>query len=397
MLYNLLTKENIMTDKLYFLQPHLKDFSATVISCTPAENGLYALLLDRTAFFPEGGGQDSDEGYFTFGGEEIKVVSLADKGDEVVHYVKAPLTEGSIIEGHIDYELRFSRMQNHSGEHILSGIAHSLYGCNNVGFHMGKDEITLDFDIELSREQIDSLEALANRAVYQNVPFITLFPSEEELKELDYRSKKELSGRVRLVSVGGYDLCACCAPHVELSGEIGLIKIIGFIRYKGGVRLSILCGADAFAHYRHSHESIKGISVLLSAKHHEALPAVERLNTELSAAKAEASSIRSAYARLLLSSLKEVDGNHVIFDDILDTAARRALANGGAALCSGICAVFAKSGNGYTYVMASTRLDLKALACEINAALGGRGGGSASMITGSVSADREKIKEYFKA
>lgn len=384
-----------MTEKLYFTQPHLSTFDATVQSCRKNSDGLFDLIFDKTAFFPEGGGQPSDRGSIVCEGERFEVLSLREEGEDVVHTVGAEIPTGKTITGCIDYELRFRRMQNHSGEHIISGIAHSLYGCNNVGFHMGSEEITLDFDIELDHSQLALIEKKANEVIYKNIPLITEFPTPDELESIDYRSKKELSGRVRLVYVGDYDVCACCAPHVERTGEIGIIKILGAIKYKGGVRLRILSGADALEHYCLSLESIKSISHLLSAKQNEVYQAVLFLNDELNAARAKTEQVRRALGNAMLDSLERTEGNLVIFDDMLESASRRALANAGAEKCSGICAIFTPASVGFSYVMASKSVDLKAASKQINADLCGRGGGSATMISGSTPLTRDQIEKIF--
>ena len=384
-----------MTEKLYYTKPHLSTFDATVQSCRKTSDGLFELIFDQTAFFPEGGGQPSDKGFITYDGTRFEVIYLYEKNEEVIHTVAAQIPVGARIEGTIDYELRFRRMQNHSGEHIISGIAHALYGCNNVGFHMGSDEITLDFDKELDQNQLTNIESVANEAVYKNIRLITKFPTPEELSHIDYRSKKELSGTVRLVYVEDYDICACCAPHVERSGEIGIIKILGAMKYKGGVRLRILCGMDALEHYRSSLESIKSISVLLSAKQNEIYPAVKYLSSELALERAKTDKVRERLALCMLESLKATEGNIVIFDDMLENASRRALANGGAEKCSGICAVFTPNDSGFSYVMASVHVDLRSVSKQINADLCGRGGGSATMISGSTPLTRGQIEKIF--
>lgn len=384
-----------MTEKLYFTDSHMKEFDAEVVSCTAADKG-YEIILNKSAFFPEGGGQASDTGRLICGTDISNVTYCFERGEDTVHLCDVPLSEGSKVHGEIDWEKRFRRMQNHSGEHIVSGIAHNLYGCTNVGFHMGSDEVTLDFDRELTADQVEELEKLANAAVWQNVRFISFFPTEKELESIDFRSKKEIKGaKVRLVRVEGYDICACCAPHVERSGEIGIIKISGFMKYKGGVRLRLLCGRDALDHYNGSMESIKNISVLLSAKYHEVYEAVTRLNDELKKEKEEKAKLCSALSEKIISSLEDGKENIVIFDTLLDQKSCRAIANAGAAKCTGICAVFSGEDGRFTYIMASANIDLKKKAAEINTALNGRGGGSATMITGNVLCTMDEISAYF--
>ena len=227
----------MFTEKLYYTDSHMFEFTATVLDCRDTPKGP-ALILDRTVFFPEGGGQQADTG--SFGG--VNILDVHEKDGEILHYCDRPLPAGETAEGRIDAEQRLVRMQNHSGEHVVSGLAHQLYGCENVGFHMGEDFVTIDFDRELSWEQLMEIEERANRVVRDDLPVLCTFPEPEELKNLEYRSKLELTENVRIVEIPGTDCCACCAPHVKHTGEIGLIKVLESERHRGGVRLNLACG-----------------------------------------------------------------------------------------------------------------------------------------------------------
>ena len=231
------------TEKLFYNDSHLSKFTAMVLECEPYEKkeGCYAVELDRTAFFPEGGGQYADTGKL----KDAKVSDVREKNGRILHITDQPFEAGEIVEGEIDWETRFMKMQQHTGEHIVSGIVHARYGFNNVGFHLGTEDCTMDFDGEISKEALQEIELEANRAVWKNLTIEVSYPSKEELEELDYRSKIEIEGQVRIVSVPGYDICACCAPHVERTGEIGMIKLVNMQRYKGGVRVTMLCGSRA--------------------------------------------------------------------------------------------------------------------------------------------------------
>lgn len=387
-----------MTEKLYYIDSHMSEFDAIVLSCVQNEKG-YEIILDKSAFFPEGGGQPGDIGKLAFLDIVSDVKDCFQRDRFIVHLCSRPLPEGAKVHGTLDFDLRFSRMQNHSGEHIVSGIAHSVYGCNNVGFHMGSEEVTLDFDREIDESQITRLETLANEAVWKNVPFTCAVYTKDELEKIDFRSKKEIEDdAVRLVKIEGYDLCACCAPHVSRSGEIGIIKILGFMKYKGGVRIRMLCGRDALAHYKKSMESIKDISIALSAKYPEVSGAVARMCDEMNICRQQKEKLCRELAQRMIDSLKkEHDGNDniVIFNDLLDQKSRLLLINAGAAICKGVCAVFAGKEFGYTYVMASENIDLKSKAHDINTALNGKGGGSSSMISGTLSCTKEMIISYF--
>ena len=259
-----------MTEKLYYLDSPLFEFAARVLETREGKRG-WEVLLDRTAFFPEGGGQPADTG--TIG--RARVLDVHEREGEIRHLCDRELASGTYACA-VDAEKRLRRMQNHSGEHVFSGLTHQKYGAENVGFHMAADCMTIDFDKELSFEQLSEIEYEANLAVRANIPVRTFYPSPEELKVLEYRSKKELAGAVRIVEIAGIDRCACCAPHVRATGEIGAIKLLTAERHRGGVRLSLICGMDALDDYRRKQDSAAAISALLSAKRDERAPAVER-------------------------------------------------------------------------------------------------------------------------
>ncbi len=377
----------MLTEKLYYKDSHLFEFSATVLDCRNTPKGP-AIILDRTAFFPEGGGQPADTGCLG----AAKVLDVHEKEGEILHYCDIPLDPGETVEGHIDAEQRLSRMQNHSGEHVVSGLAHKLYGCENVGFHMGEDFVTIDFDRELSGEQLMEIETLANRAVRADLPVLCTFPEPEELKSLEYRSKLELTENVRIVEIPGTDRCACCAPHVQHTGEIGLIKVLDWERHRGGVRLNLACGMLALRDYRVKQENISAISQALSAKRHETAAAVERLLREQQRSKEHIAALSLELVRYMAAAREYREGNICVFDRVLDEVAQRELVNLLMEKCSGIAAVFSGSdGEGYRYIMGSRSLDLRSLAKELNSLIDGRGGGKPRMIQGSASASAERI------
>ena len=255
-----------MTVKLYDIDSHLSEFSATVLSC---ENAV--AVLDKTAFFPEGGGQTSDTGFI----DGVKVNDVQIKDGIIYHYLESDVEVGKTVECKLLWDERFRKMQNHSGEHIISGIVHSLFGFDNVGFHLSKTEMTMDFSGMLSREDLLKVEYLANKAIWENVKFNCYYP--ESLENLEYRSKLDLTNDVRIVEIDGYDRCACCAPHVNTSSEIGIIKILDFEKNKGGVRLWVKCGADALNDYNLKYQSGLKISSLLCTEQENVASAVEKL------------------------------------------------------------------------------------------------------------------------
>lgn len=381
-----------MTEKLYDLDSHLFSFRATVLACEP-EKDCFALTLDRTAFFPEGGGQAADTGVLG----AARVLDVQEKDGRILHYVNFRLEPGTVVEAEIDREKRLRRMQNHSGEHILSGLCHRLFGYDNVGFHMGEEGMTIDFSGELSEEELQRLETLANEAVRENLPIRTWYPAAEELAALDYRSKKELTGAVRLVEIKGLDLCACCAPHVSRTGEVGLVKILSAERHRGGMRLLVVCGMDALEDYARSLSRAGTISRLLSLPREKIDAGVERLQQEKAQQKERADALENALAQRMADACPETGGNLCVFAPLLGEVALRELVNTLAAKCGGFAAAFAGDDEtGYRYVIGSRHVDLRAQSRAINAAINGRGGGTSEMIQGRANASEAQIREALR-
>lgn len=370
-----------MTEKLYDEYPRMSEFTAEVLSSDGCE-----AILDKTAFFPESGGQPADEG--TLGGAAVLGVFL--RGEEIVHLTDRPIACGR-VQGKINFEKRFRRMQNHTGEHILSGIAHRMYGCENVGFHLADGEMTLDFDKELSSDQLYTLETEANETLYRCIPIKTEYPDAERLAKLEYRSKLELSGRVRIVTIEGVDVCACCAPHVSNTGEIGIIKILGSERWKGGVRLSALCGRDALEDCRARLSALSAAAASLSVKPQEINAGLERLRSELAERKRSESAFRRAYISLRAEQTPPCDGCELLFEENLDMPSACELASTLAGRCR-IAAVI----SGEQYAIASEKEDMRSLSKALNAALNGRGGGRAALASGRIQASPSEIKKFFE-
>ena len=378
-----------MTERLYYLDSYTREFEARVLECRALEKG-YALLLDRTAFFPEGGGQLADTG--RIGAARVSDVQL--RGGEILHFTDLAIAPGERVDCELDWEQRLRRMQNHSGEHIVSGLAHKLYGCDNVGFHMG-ESMTIDFNKELDAQQLTRLEQLANEAVRANLPIRCFFPVKQELERLSYRSKLELSEDVRLVEIEGTDLCACCAPHVRCTGEVGIIKLQDSMRHRGGVRVTLCCGMDALEDYRRKQDSAAGISALLSCRRDETLPAVKRLLEEQQRQKERIAELSLALVELKAASFEKTEGNICLFDNVLDEVALRKAANLLMEKCGGLAAVFSGDDeNGYRYIIGSRSFDLRAASKAINAGINGRGGGRSEMIEGRAAKPAAQIESF---
>ena len=379
-----------MTEKLYDKDSHLKEFKATVLSCEKTGEK-YAVALNRTAFFPEGGGQQSDRGYI--GDTYISDVQI--KNGEILHFADKPLSVGQAYDCKLDFDFRFRNMQNHSGEHIISGIVHRLYGFNNVGFHLGA-EMTMDFDGELTRRQLDEIEDLANKAVYENLPVKAYYPTDEELKSLDYRSKLDLKENVRIVEIKGVDVCACCAPHVKATGEIGVIKILDFEKYKGGVRLLVKCGADALRDYREKYKNVLEISNLLSAKQPDVSAAVVRLNEQLSAEKAAAAALKKRLIAEKAAGFAPDTDKTAVFENGLDIKELQLLADALCQKAGGIRGAFSGADGAFAFAICGEETALGEFFAKFKAAFNTRGGGRNGIRQGTVCADRAEIEGLFK-
>ena len=380
----------MQTRKLYYEDSHLSQFTATVLSCEKTDKG-YEVILDATAFYPEGGGQAADTG--TLGG--VRVQDTRERGETVVHLCDGPLDVGAAVEGAIDFEARFCRMQQHSGEHIVSGIIFRRYGWQNKGFHMGSDVITIDVEGVVPPEDLAAIEAEANAAVWANLPVKTWYPSPEELPTIPYRSKKALTGAVRIVEFPGYDICACCGTHVKATGEIGLIKMFTSIGFRGGSRIEMACGEQALRLLNTAFEQNRHVSQAFSAQLHETGAAARRMNEVLAQQKYRIIGLeRRIFAGIAGSYAGKGDAVH--FEDGLDSTAVRELADAIAEVCGGTAAVFSGSEEtGYAYCLVTREGDLRSFGREMTIALNGRGGGKPNFQQGRVAAKKAEIGAFF--
>ena len=400
------------TTRLFDQNSHLYTFTASVLS---AEVGkapdTLSVVLDATAFFPEGGGQYPDKGVLA----GCPVLDVQEKNGVITHTVSIshlngephPFAVGATVQGELDAAVRFARMQNHSGEHIISGIVHRLYGYKNVGFHLGDRgetaDVTLDFDGVLTRAQLDAIEEEANAVVAANLPVKAYYPDPDELSTLTYRAKLDLTEGVRIVRIGTAsdpkDLCACCAPHVDYTGEIGLIKLLDFIHYKGGVRIHMLCGSWAPADYRRRYTAVASMAAAMSVKQEEVTVGFDRLRAEVEEKKQTISALRAKLEEHTVAAITPTEGSLCLFDEGLEAMEMRRLLNRAVEKCGRLCGVF--SGNdevGYRYVIGrgDESIDLKRMVKEINAALSAKGGGSSEMLQGSCTATRAVIEAVFE-
>ena len=380
----------VETRRLYYENVYIKEFKAKVKECRKGEK-FYEILLDQSAFYPEGGGQPCDLG--TLGGAEVKDVQ--EKDGELIHYMETSFDPGDEVQGKINWERRFDLMQQHSGEHIVSGLVHEKYGYDNVGFHMSSDVITIDFSGVLTEEQLAKIEEETNRKIWENGEVEIFYPKKEELERLSYRSKKELTGKVRLVQFPGADLCACCGTHVMRAGEIGMVKLLTVEKFREGVRVTMISGRRVLDYLNMVNGQNHQISVKLSAKTEETAQAVERLHEENYRLKGQ---ILHLTQELCDTEAKRFEGagSVLIFHEGLEGDSVRKMADAVMETCAGCCAVFSRNEDGsYKYAMGEKNGDLRQFTKEMNQALNGRGGGKPFFVQGSVKAEEDEIRRFF--
>ena len=379
-----------MSEKLFYQDSFLQEFTCTVQSCEQDKAG-WNVILDRTCFYPEGGGQPADLGIL--GG--VKVLDVREKSGQIVHICDGALPVGASVTGCIDWERRFDHMQQHSGEHIVSGIICARYGCDNVGFHLGKDIVTIDFNHDISPDDLPAIEAQANAFIWSDTPINIRFLSGEALEQAEYRSKKFIPGEVRLVAFPGADCCACCGTHVNRAGQVGLVKLLSCQKFREGVRMELLCGKRALDYLSGIWEQNLAVSRALSAKPLQTSAAVERLQGELESIKLRCAALETAdFARKAQEYTGK--GDVVLFEGDMSADSVRRLCDAVLDTCCGRCAVFAGSGNTYKYAVGTREGDIRPLVKELNSALNGRGGGKPNFAQGSVAADEAQIKVFFE-
>lgn len=381
----------IETRRLYYEDVYKKEFEATVLECREAKKG-HQVLLDESAFYPEGGGQPSDFG--TLG--EARVSEVHEKDGELLHYTDRPLEAGQTVTGRIDWEHRFDLMQQHSGEHMVSGLIHEKYGYDNVGFHMGSDVITIDFNGLLTEEQMAEIEQRVNEKIWENRAVEITYPTPLELEELPYRSKKELTGKVRIVRFPGVDLCACCGTHVTHTGEIGMVKLLSVVKFRDGVRMEMLCGKRVLNYLNMVSEQNHKVSVQLSAKAEKTAEAVARMQEENFRLKGAV--LRYEEKMNAVEAGKwENAGNVLLFKEGMEADSLRKLTDAVMNTCNGRCAVFSRNADGsYKYAIGEREGDLCSFTKEMNAALNGRGGGKPFFVQGSVQASEKEIRAFME-
>lgn len=412
-----------MTEKLYQKDPYLQEFEAIVISCRKDEkrDGIWKIILDRSAFYPEGGGQPADTGFLFYKvagvnpgarpdpdgtclacqmGSQARIVEVSDvheKGGDVVLTCNEEIPEGGAVKGKINWTRRFDHMQNHSGEHIVSGLIHRRFGYSNVGFHMGDGLMTIDLDGKMTEADMREIEEKANRIVWKNVEIRTDYYTEEEAEHVEFRSKKELHGTISVVTIPGADVCACCGTHVRRTGEIGLIRLFSMRNFKDGVRIEMACGAWALRLMTGVLEQNHKISNLLSAKPLETAAAVERLLEENRTREARITEMNFGRIRALAEGVKKGESVLAFAKDFNPQLLQRLTDSLMQAAHGGICAAFSDNGKGgFHYAIGQKDGNLRDLVREMNQTLDGKGGGKPFFMQGNTVASREQITEFFR-
>ena len=395
------------TIKLYDRDAYATEFEADIISCEPnmADDKRFDIILNQTLFFPEEGGQSPDMGIL--GG--YRVVDVQIKNGVITHTVEtsagdccetekeAELAAGVHVQGKIDWQHRFYNMQQHSGEHIFSGIVHRRFGFENVGFHLSDSVVTMDFSGVISPEDIAEVEHEVNVAISKNIPIEVTYPSRDELAQLEYRSKIEIEGQVRIVTVPGYDVCACCAPHVKRTGEIGMLKVMNYQNYKGGVRVSILCGFRALEAFRQKCDIISELMGIFTTNQEAIVDNVTKLKAVNQSLKSELGTAKSALLDYKVAELPTDTDNAVLFECGIDTNTARNCVNALVEKYSGFSAFFmGNDEEGYSFIIGSKNADCNTVAAALRNKLGARGGGKPVMVQGSVKAAKSEIEEVLK-
>lgn len=375
-------------NELYYREPYTSEFDADVVKSEKVDDH-YETVLSDTAFYPEGGGQACDTGTLN----DIHVYDVQNHDGTIIHYTKEPV-DVPMVHGIIDWDRRFTNMQLHTADHIFSGLVHKHFHYDNVGFSMGEHGVRMDFNGPISEEDIRKLELEANQAIWSNIPIRSAVLDPEKLKNLNYRSKKELTGKVRIVLIPGIDTCACCGTHVARTGEVGSIRIYSCEKYKGGVRVLMFAGKKALEEDNILAEQNHQISVALSAEPQKTYDAVKALQNQLEENKKEINALNAKLLAYKLNDFKDGSSLAVDFEENADRKLMVRLANDlvdqkqirTAAVCS-------KTDNGYAYVIISHSVDLRSLAKDLNTALNGRGGGKPDVIQGSFQTDEETIRK----
>lgn len=380
----------MIKEALYYKDNYLMEFDTVVLECIN-ENNKIKVVLKETAFYPEGGGQPSDIGNI----DDVEVIHVEEKNGVIYHIVSQPIEVNKNVHCKVDFGNRFANMQNHSGEHIVSGIICSMFNANNIGFHIGKECVNIDFDVNITKEQLRIIENKANEAIYKNIDIKTNIFSREEAESIEFRSKKELNGDIRLVEIPGYDICACCGIHVSKTGEIGIIKLLAIEKYKSGVRISMLTGQKAIDKFTNDYEQIDKISSMFSLKHDEVVNGITEIKEELNNLKKEKSELKNELFDYKIGALESKE-NMILIEDELNSVEMKNLCEKLEKKAQKIAGVFSKKALSYNFMIISNKVKLDKLFLELKEKFNVKGGGKAEAIQGQFQGEIDEIKQFIE-
>lgn len=373
----------MVKNTLYYENAYIEKFESIVKECIK-ENEKIKVVLENTAFYPEGGGQPSDTGVI----DDVKVFRVEEKNSKIFHIVEKEIPVGKKVKCNINFKERFINMQNHTAEHIVSGLICKNFDATNVGFHIGADFTTMDFNKNLSADDMKRIEISANEAIYENIEVKTKIYENREVKNLSYRSKIDLKEDVRLIEIPGYDVCACCGIHVARTGEIGIIKLVKIEKYKSGVRIYMLAGSKALEDYDNKYEQVSKISSLLSLKLDEVYTGVKALSKEIEELKKEKNSLKEIIFEQEISNLDKQE-NIIIEKENLDMKDMKNYCEKLKTKSEKISAVVS---NG-RFIMMSDTEDLKLILEDLKTKLDLQGGGNSQMVQGMIKCETKKLIE----
>lgn len=379
----------MVTELLYYTDCHLAEFTARVVSCAAVGDG-FRVVLDRTAFFPGGGGQAADTGSLN----GIRVTGM-EPGENPVHLCAAPLTPGQTVTGKLDWLPRFTRMQQHTGEHILSGLVFAEFGYHNTGFHMNLERIQVDFDGFVPADRLGELEARVNEAVWKNLPVRCYTPDPETLKTLSYRTKRALPWPVRIVEIPGYDRCACCGVHTAFTGEAGPVKLWSAVPFRGGTRMEMSCGSAALARLNAVYDAARTVSRCLSVPVTDIGAGAAELSDQLAKTRYRLRELELQAIQAQADGMRG-QGDVVLLREPMEPELLVALADRTAAVCGGTAAVFSGGDDRWRWCLIDRQKDLRPLVKRMQQALRARGGGKPGFQQGQLTATREEIEAFFR-
>ena len=374
------------SERIYYLDSYLQEFDAQVVEIRSLEPGM-AALLDRTAFYPESGGQPADQGFI----DEAKVLDVQENDHgEVLHFFDGVLS-CRLVHCRLDWERRFDHMQQHTGQHLLSGAFAREVKARTLSFHLGREVSTIDLEIaDTDAELLGRIEEIAQQMVYRNCPIHVRLHSAEEAQQLPLRKPSARQGELRVVEIQGFDWSACGGTHLGSTGELGSVLIIQADHYKGGTRIQFLCGRRAHRYSAGQRQVLKELAIRLSAPPADLIQAVDRLVEEKGALQRQIRDLRAWIDRVeteqLWNQAASTDPVRVVQAVVEADSPERLKLLAAALIRKGPCLVLLAGQGPAGYALAASSLpqlpDLGKVFSQVLAQYGGRGGGRGTMAQG---------------